>query len=136
MKKLSIAVWCFSLLYADLSVHQIEKMVEKIHLKREGVALKTLEQTEEPFIQVKEENNVTVMALPEPESEDVTLLLHALMIDKAYINDGWKKVDDVVMGYTVKYIGKRGVVLRNGNKIKTLFLGKPKDDLIRIEERE
>jgi S-adenosylhomocysteine hydrolase len=41
------------MVYADLSVKQIEQMIEKIHLKREGVDLGTLEQTQEPFIRVK-----------------------------------------------------------------------------------
>jgi hypothetical protein len=123
------------LLYADLSVSQIEEMVKNIHLKREGVSLDTLENTKEPFIRLKKEENLTVIETPKQE-EDVKLNLHAIMTGKAYINDGWKKVGDVVLGYTVKYIGKKGVVLRNGNTIRKLFLGKPKNDFIMLEERE
>jgi len=136
MKKFMIIIpFGLSLLYADLSVKQIEQMVKKIHLKREGISLETLENTKEPFIRVKKEDNVTVIEVPKKE-EDVKLNLHAIMTGKAYINDGWKKVGDQILGYTVKYIGKKGVVLRNGNTIKKLFLGKPKDNFITIEERE
>jgi len=136
MKKLLIIVpFCCSLGYADLSVKQIEQMVEKIHLKREGISLDTLENTKEPFIRVKKEDNVTVIEIPDKE-EDVKLSLHAIMTNKAYINDSWKKVDDKILGYTIKYIGKKGVVLRNGNTIKKLFLGKAKDNFIMLEERE
>ena len=136
MKKLLlVAPLCLTAIYADLSVKQIEQMIEKIHLKREGVGLDVLEKTKEPFVKIKEEDNKTVIEIPE-EMPDVKLALHAIMADKAYINDGWKKVDDVILGYTVKYIGKRGVVLRNGNTIKKLFLGKPKESLIMLEERE
>ena len=122
--------------YADLSVQQIENMIQKIHLKREGIGLETLEKTKEPFVQLKEENNVTVVVVPDVTHEDVKLSLHAIMTGKAYINDSWKKVGDVILGYKVEYIGKRGVVLRNGNTIKKLFLGKPKNDFIILEERE
>ena len=122
--------------YADLSVTQIENMIQKIHLKREGVGLDTLDQTKEPFVRIVKEENTTVVEVPSDTEEDAKLSLHAIMSGKAYINDGWKKVDDVVLGYTVKYIGKRGVVLQNGNTIKKLFLGKPRDDLIILEERE
>ena len=122
-------------IYADLSVKQIEQMIESIHLKREGVGLDVLEKTKEPFIVVKEENNETIVEVPKDEPA-VKLTLHAIMSKKAYINDGWKKEGDVVLGFTVKYIGKRGVVLRNGNTIKKLFLGKPKNNLIMLEERE
>ncbi len=138
MKKVLIFVpLSLTLAVADLSVKQIETMVQKIHLKREGIALETLEQTKEPFIRIKkEENKPVVVELPSQMEEDVKLSLHAIMGGKAYINDGWKKVDDVVMGYTVKYIGKRGVVLQNGTTIKKLFVGKPKEQLLILDERE
>jgi hypothetical protein len=122
--------------YADLSVKQIENMIHKIHLKREGIGLDTLEQTKEPFVHIKKEDNATVVVIPDQDEEDVKLSLHAIMANKAYINDSWKKVGDMVLGYKVEYIGKRGVVLRNGNTIKKLFLGKPKNDFIILEERE
>jgi len=122
--------------YADLSVKQIENMIHKIHLKREGIGLDTLDKTKEPFVHLKKEDNVTVVVIPDKNEEDVKLSLHAIMAGKAFINDGWKKVGDVVLGYKIEYIGKRGVVLRNGNTIKKLFLGKPKNDLIILEERE
>ena len=136
MKKLFMIIpFVCTAVYADLSVKQIEQMIESIHLKREGVGLDVLEKTKEPFIVVKEENNETVVEVPKDEP-DIKLTLHAIMSKKAYINDGWKKEGDVVLGFTVKYIGKRGVVLRNGNTIKKLFLGKPKNNLIMLEERE
>jgi hypothetical protein len=136
MKKLClITILCITAVNADLSVKQIEQMIEKIHLKREGISLETLEQTKEPFIHLKEEDNVTVVKMPTQE-EEIKLVLHAIMSGKAYINDSWKKVGESVLGYTVEYVGKKGVVLRNGNRIKKLFLGKPKNNLITLEERE
>ena len=136
MKKLFMIIpFACTAIYADLSVKQIEQMMESIHLKRKGVGLDVLEKTKGPFIVVKEENNETVIEIPKDEP-DVKLTLHAIMAKKAYINDGWKKEGDVVLGYEVKYIGKRGVVLRNGNTIKKLFLGKSKNNLIMLEERE
>jgi len=121
------------LLNADLSVKQIEKMVVKIHEKREGVELATLESTKDPFIRLQEENNVTTILLP--ETIDEKMVLHAIVNGKAYINDSWKNIDDVILGYTLKFIGKRGVVLRNGNHIKKLFLHKKRDNFITLEER-
>ena len=120
--------------YANLSAEQIENMVKKIHEKRVGADLSTLEMTKEPFIRVKEEDNVTTVVLP-TEAVEEKVSLHAIMGGKAYINDGWKDVNDTVMGYTLKYVGKRGVVLRNGNHIKKLFLHEEKDNFITIEGR-
>ncbi|RRS29987.1 MAG: hypothetical protein P794_09220 [Epsilonproteobacteria bacterium (ex Lamellibrachia satsuma)] len=121
-------------IYADLSVKQIENMISKIHEKREGVKLKTLETTKGPFVRVKEENNVTTVVVPS-ETKTVKLSLHAIMNGKAYINDTWKSIGDTIMGYKLKYVGQRGVVLRNGNNIKKLFLHTKRNDFIKLEER-
>ncbi len=121
-------------LYADLSVDQIEHMISKIHEKRQGADLEILERTKEPFVRLKEENNIKSFVIP-TKSEEVKISLHAIMNGKAYINDGWKSIDDMVMGYTLKHIGKRGVVLRNENHIKKLFFHKKRDNFIMVEER-
>ena len=135
MKNIILIVLVFTAsLYADLSVQQIEKMISKIHEKRPGANLEILEATKEPFVRLKIENNVAVFVIPE-KSEEVKISLHAIMNGKAYINDSWKSIDDMVMGYTLKYVGKRGVVLRNGNHIKKLFLHKERDNFITIEGR-
>ncbi|CAA6826688.1 MAG: Unknown protein [uncultured Sulfurovum sp.] len=117
---------------ADLSVSQIKNMVSKIHQKREGISLSTLETTKAPFVKVVKENNVMVMETP--KIEEVNFTLHAILNGKAYINDGWKRLDDNVTGYTVKYIGSKGVVLRNKNEIRKLFLKKEREKIFTIEE--
>ena len=135
MKKiLFIISWLTVSLYADLSVEQIEKMIHNIHEKREGIKLETLETTKGPFIRVEEENNITTFVTP-VETATVKLSLHAIMNGRAYINDTWKSIDDTIMGYTLKHVGKRGVVLRNGNNIKKLFLHQKRDNFIKLEER-
>jgi len=121
-------------LYADLSVGQIEQMVSKIQEKRQGANLEILETTKEPFVRLKKENNIKTFVIP-TKSEEVKISLHAIMGGKAYINDGWKRIDDVIMGYTLKHVGKRGVVLRNGNHIKKLFFHKKRDNFITVEGR-
>jgi hypothetical protein len=124
-----------SFLYADLTKEQIREMVQHIHQKRVGVKLETLEQTKEPFIRLVE-NNESVKIITPKASEEVKLSLHAIMNGKAYINDSWKKKGDSVMGYELVYIGKNGVVLKNENQIKKLFLHKKKNDLILMKERD
>jgi len=121
-------------LNASLTVQQIENMVVKIHKKRVGVSLKILERTKNPFTLVEGDMNTTE-AIDTETQENIKITLHAIMGDKAYVNDGWKKVDDNVMGYTLKYIGKKGVVLRHNNNIKKIFLHKESNDIIKIEER-
>jgi len=122
-------------LYADISVKQIENMVVKIHKKRIGFNLETLESTKNPFTEKKDNNATAGGVLSDLDNDDLRWSLHAIMIDKAYINDEWKDINDTILGYTLKYIGKRGVVLQSGNNIKKLFLHKKRDNFIKIEER-
>ena len=136
MKKIIILISLLSsMVYADLSVEQIRDMVTKIHEKREGIKLETLENTKEPFVRLQEENNITTFVIPVNAGE-TKLSLHAILNGKAYINDAWKRVDETIGGYTVKYIGKKGVVLRNKNQIKKLFIHKKRENFIMIEGRE
>ncbi|HFQ61952.1 MAG TPA: hypothetical protein ENK39_06590 [Epsilonproteobacteria bacterium] len=136
MKKILLFVFLVaSFIYADLSVNQIRDMVTKIHEKREGIDLETLETTKEPFVRLQEENNITTFVIPE-KAEETKLTLHAILNGKAYINNEWKRVEDTIGGFTLKYIGKKGVVLRNNNQIKKLFLHKERDNFIMIEGRK
>ncbi len=137
MKKLLLIPGILVLsLNADLSIKQIQNMILKVHEKREGIDLATLDRTKEPFVVQREENNVTVFVAPIVIQEEAKLSLHAIMNNKAYINDAWKSVGDNILGYTLKYIGKRGVVLKNGNQIKKLFLHEKRDNFIQLEEGE
>ncbi len=129
---LLLTVWVM----ADLSVAQIQTMVNKIHEKRSGVALETLKDTKEPFVRLEEENNITTYVIPVKVNDaEVKLVLHAIVNNRAYINDKWQKVDDKIFGYTLGFVGKRGVVLRNENHIRKLYLQKERDNFIKLKER-
>lgn len=135
MKKIFLLLVTFSvLLSADLSVEQIEKMVYEIHQKREGVKLETLNDTKEPFL-IGEDNVTFIKEIKNVEKKEAKLVLHAIVNGKAYINDSWSNVDDKIMGYTLKFVGKRGVVLRNRDHIRKLYLRKERDNFIKLEER-
>ncbi len=136
MKKIILVLVTLSMaLQADLSVKQIQEMVNKIHEKREGVKLETLKETKEPFVHVFVDNNVSTLVVTTVKTKEDKLILHAIVNGKAYINESWIKIDDKILGYDLKFIGKRGVVLRNENHIKKLFLRKKRDSFIKLEER-
>lgn len=137
MKHILILLFSFTTFScADLSVKQIQEMVNKIHEKREGIKLETLENTKEPFVRLEENNSTSTFVIPTKKIvEEAKLILHAIVNGKAYINDRWMSEGESILGYNLKYIGKRGVVLRNDNHIKKLFLRKKRNNFITIEER-
>jgi len=137
MKHILILLFSFTTFScADLSVKQIQEMVNKIHEKREGIKLETLENTKEPFVRLEENNSTSTFVIPTKKIvEEAKLILHAIVNEKAYINDRWMSEGESILGYNLKYIGNRGAVLRNDNHIKKLFLRKKRNNFITIEER-
>lgn len=131
MKKILIFIFLWStLMYADLSTGQIRNMVKKIHEKRSGISLATLESTKEPFIKIVKKRKGNVLLEAEKE---VVLYLHAILNGKAFINGKWMGVDESIAGYVLQYVGAKGVVLRNKNKIKKLLLHKERKNFITVE---
>jgi len=137
MKKIFLLLTGLTCIYADLSVKQIENMVYKIHEQREGIKLSTLMNTKEPFVRFQNENNISTFVIPNATiDEDAKLTLHAIVNGKVYINNDWMDINESILGYKLMYIGKKGVVLRNENNIKKLFLSKTsKNSCIKLEER-
>jgi hypothetical protein len=128
-----------TLLSANLSVKQIENMVLKIHKKRPGADIAVLEKTYNPFPikQILEENNQTKETkVVVRKTNEVKLQLHAIMGNKAFINNKWLEVNDTIEGYELKYIGKRGVVLQSGNSIKKLLFNDKKNSLIKLDNKK
>jgi hypothetical protein len=138
MKKVSYILVATTLaLNANYSVKQIENMVLKIHNKRAGLESSVLDNTFEPFVSKKiltEEKGEVKVPVKVNRTED-KMELHAILGDKAFINNKWLKVNDKIYGYVLKYIGKRGVVLQNGNSIKKLLFHEENNNLIKLEGR-
>ena len=137
MKKLIVSFTFLSVvLSADLTVQQIEQMVEKISERREGVKLETLDTTKEPFVRLEEgEDKVIKFVVPE-KLEEAKINLHAIVNEKAYLNDKWFATGDKIMGYTVDSIDNKSVVLKNEKNIKKLFLHDEKNNIIQLTERK
>jgi len=138
MKKVTLLILSAVLANANLSVKQIENMVVKIHEKRPGADIDILNNTFEPFVTKKftVENNTTLLSDKTVKKPiDAKIQLHAIMGNKAFINNKWLEVNDTIEGYQVKYIGKRGVVLQSGNHIKKLLFNDKKNSIIKLEGR-
>jgi len=133
-KIIAVIVFVNNILLADIGMSQIENMVKKIHEKREGIKLESLEETPEPFVRLVKDNNVTTFLIPKQDKEK-KMSLYAIVNKRAYINNKWVSEGENILGFTLVYIGKKGVVLRSGNQIKKLFLHENKNNLIKISKK-
>lgn len=118
--------------YSGAGTEEIDRMVDQIQKPREGIAQKELSLGSDPFIVFKRDENVTKIIVPAKAEEK--LVLNGIVNDKAYINGKWYKEGDEISGYTLKYVGDKGVVLTDSRHIKRLFPHKKRESLIIIKE--
>ena len=135
MKKVIVGIGCVATLaFSSAAIQTIDKMVAQIKEPRKGIALKELSSTPDPFVAMSKDVNVTEIIVPKVKRKD--LVLGGIVNHQAYIDGAWRKEGDVMSGYTLKYVGTRGVVLMDGEHIKRLFLHKKTEGLITMKEGE
>jgi hypothetical protein len=124
-----------SYLFANITLDEIDMMIDKIKKPRDGILLEALSSTPDPFKQLvppSEDSNQTGKIVLK---KDKDFSLNAIMNGKAFIDGKWHIPEDVVSDYEVIFIGKKGVVLSRERNIIKLFLKKKKKSIIHIEER-
>ena len=124
-----------SYLSANITLDEIDMMIDKIKKPRDGILLEALSSTPDPFKQLVtpsfDSNETSKVVL----KRDKDFSLNAIMNGKAFIDGKWHIPKDVVSDYEVIFIGKKGVVLSRERNIIKLFLKKKKKSIIHIEER-
>jgi len=123
-RTLWLAACLFTSLSADLSIDQMEVMVEKIKAKRVGIKREKSETFVSPFVLIQRDENRSV--IEDPQEKEAVFVLGGIMNDKAFLNDTWVKVGDKPEGYEVTAIDERSVTLVQGDRTITVFLKKSK----------
>ena len=111
-------------LYGDLSIGQMDTMVEKIKTKREGATKGKHIDFISPFVMIQKEKGKAVIA--DPKNTEIVFSLGAIINDKAFINKVWLKSGDQLQGYTLDEIGEKSVRLVQDERKIEIFLKKSK----------
>ena len=124
---------CFLLLSfinaQDVEIKNIDDKISKIDSSREGITIKALDNTKNPFYVESIEFDGSVVQPVEKIS------LKGIMNSKAYINNKWFGLNDEIEGYKVISITPNRVLLKREDRTKELFLKSKKDSFIKIEAR-
>jgi len=131
MRMLKIAVlFCVVTgpLLAELSIKNIEKMVEDIRAKRVS-KLKDTTPTVSPFIVVSKDENVSVIVKMSEKAIKTDFVLGAVINDSAFIDGKWHRPGDAVGDFRLDSIEDGHVVLKRKNRTITLYFRKTKDIL-------
>jgi hypothetical protein len=135
MKKLLLSLTILSYpAIAELTVSQIEEMVKRIQSKRVSEYEIDFLKIPSPLEGVKKvvEENLTKTVLLDNVA-DISFTLHAIMNDKAYVNEKWHNRGDKIQGFTLREIFDDHVVLKKDRKTIKVFLVKDKSIKIDVK---
>jgi len=130
MKRMIIGLWTlFSVAVASsVSVEDIKMMVHKIRDQRKGIDMNQLEYTENPFVSVQKDDNVTRVVF-KPKRVEVQISVDAVINQKARINGQWYGIGEMIADYNVSNISQKVVTLYrvDNNSTKKIFVYKKKN---------
>ena len=121
-------------LMAELSIKNIEKMVQDIRSKRVS-KLNHDTKIVSPFIVLKSDENRTVMVKLSEKTAKVNFTLGAIVNDAAFIDGAWRRVGDLVGDFKVNAIENNRVVLKKKDRTIFLYFRKAKK-LLTVEKEK
>ncbi len=134
-KIILILVMGLAPLWAELSINNIEKMVDSIRAKRKSRLGKDIKPIS-PFIVVKQDENRSVMVKLSEKIIKTNFTLGAIVNNTAFIDGVWKKVGDAVGDFQLNAIEDGYVVLKRKNRTITLYFRKTKNILTVGKEKK
>ncbi len=112
-------------LLADLSIQNIEKMVDDIRAKRTS-KMKDASLVVSPFIVIQKDENRSIITPVVDKVSKTNFKLGAIVNQSAFIDGAWKKRGDTVGEFKVDSISGDHVVLKRKNRTITLYFRKTK----------
>ncbi len=123
-KKVWFTIFLVMPLYGDLSIGQMETMVEKIKAKRIGTSLEKSTEFVSPFVMIQKEKGQEIME--DPKSTEMVFTLGAIINKKAFVNQKWLEIGDTIEGYRLTEINDDSVTLVQEDRTIQVFLRKSK----------
>ncbi len=115
-------------LAAELSIKNIEKMVNDIHSKRVS-KIKHTTKVPSPFIMIKKDENRSIVVKVTEKAIRTNFNLVAIVNQSAFIDGSWKKLGDKMGDFKVTAIEEDHVVLKRKDRTITLYFRKAKEIL-------
>jgi len=140
MKKLfTLSLLSVSSIYgASISASEITNMITQIRKERVGIDLKQLNNTKNPFIvnKIEEEKEEEVKKVVKAKKAVVVVKVYkldAILNHAAFINKKWYKKGDKIDQYVVQSLSKSSVVLKSKNDVRTVTM-KKKKNIIQLKQ--
>jgi hypothetical protein len=128
-----VLLFAFVPLFAEMSIQNIEKMVQDIRAKRTSKITNTTPVVS-PFIVIQQDENRSVISNISEKMIKTNFLLGAIVNSTAFIDGSWKKKGEMVGDFQLDTVGDNHVVLKRKNRTITLYFRKTKNILTVTKE--
>lgn len=116
---------------AEITINDIDKLVNDIKEERIGLKQKEIVMAKDPFVYLHGKY-VKPQHGKKTKKKRYHFSLTAIFNDRVKINNRWYKMNTTVKGYKITEIGENFVVLsRNDNQLR-VFLKRPKSKKIKL----
>ena len=131
MRTAAIFLTMVSLAYADITINDIDKLVNDIKEERIGLKEKEIQTAKDPFIYPNGKLG-RVLHSGKAKKRKYRFFLSAIINDRVKINSKWYKLNSKIHGYRVSKVEKDHVLLtRNSERIR-VFLKRSKSKKIKL----
>ena len=131
MKSAGIALFAATMLHAEITINDIDKLVSDIKQERIGLTKDAIAKAKDPFIYLNGKYS-KVLRGNRTRKRHYRFVLTAIVNDHIKINRRWYGLHSKINGFTISKVGRNYVLLsRNDEKIR-LFLKQRKSKKIKL----
>ncbi|WP_456323072.1 hypothetical protein [Hydrogenimonas sp.] len=132
MKNVGIALFSATLLHAQITISDIDKLVTDIKQERIGLSSKEIAAAKDPFIYLNGKYSKVLTNIRSGSKKRHHFILSAIVNDHVKINRRWYRLNSKVNGFTIRKVGRNYVLLTRGNEKIRLFLKRRKSKNIKL----
>ena len=133
MKKAWVAALFMSatLLHAEITINDIDKLVNDIKQERIGLKKEDLAAAKDPFIYPEGKAGISLKR-DKKKSRRIRFVLTAIINDRVKLNNKWYSLNSKIGGYKITEIGDNSVLLAKNSKHVRVYMKRPKSKKIKL----
>ncbi len=131
MKAAAALFMTASILSADITINDIDRLVTDIKQERIGLTEKQIQTAKDPFIYPNGKLGRLLHA-GKNKKRRYRFVLSAIINDHVKLNRKWYRLNSKVHGYKVSKVGKNYVLLTRNNERVRVFLKRSKSKKIKL----
>ncbi|GEM_PF-1210012 len=133
IKRVALLLSITALSYADITINDIDKLVNDIKMERVGLKDQEIQTAKDPFIYPNGVfKRVFYGSDTTKKKRRYRFVLSAIVNDHVKINNRWYKLNSKIKGFKVSRVGKDNVLLTRNNERIRLFLKHSKYKKIKL----